>query len=483
MGAGYEFATIGDRIGCFGKKNILDYMTDYMDKNPGMKRYCFFMDKKNLEGAELTKEDLDAICPDGEIQIQEGQGHSIWVNSKILERHGITDDTLDPVPGISFYVRKDGHVTGEMSEGAAEMPVILDCTMERTDEEIDAALKRWIDFSVNAGVSSVFDAGIPGFNELHERIYKRLRALDQQGRLPVYVDGCFVISSPREEEEGLKELERLRREYNTEHLKVHTLKIFMDGTLKLHSGAMVTPYVDTGELGTTAYTTEELAALLIKLNAKDLDIHLHTVGEASSRVVLDAVEKAEKELKDSLHIKVTSAHLQIQDDADLDRFAKLNVIANFTPAWHCEDLETYTKLFGAERAANMYRCKTVWDSGALVTWSSDTIVYMDFSMWNPYLGMEIGMTRWITQNTMLPEYNIAEKPFPHDCERMNIEEMFLGYTINGAKQLGIDDSKGSITAGKDADFLVFDNDLLTAEHDGFSHNKPSEVYFGGKKVN
>ena len=61
--------------------------------------------------------------------------------------------------------------------------------------------------------------------------------------------------------------------------------------------------------------------------------------------------------------------------------------------------------------------------------------------------------------------------------------MLLGYTINGAKQLGIENTKGSIEAGKDADFLVFDNDLLTAEHEGFSHNKPKEVYFGGKKVN
>ena len=73
--------------------------------------------------------------------------------------------------------------------------------------------------------------------------------------------------------------------------------------------------------------------------------------------------------------------------------------------------------------------------------------------------------------------------YPPASEQMNIEEMILGYTINGAKQLGIEAVKGSIEIGKDADFLVFDNDLLTAEHEGFSHNKPSEVYFGGNRVN
>ena len=65
---------------------------------------------------------------------------------------------------------------------------------------------------------------------------------------------------------------------------------------------------------------------------------------------------------------------------------------------------------------------------------------------------------------------------------MSIDEMLTGYTINGAIQLGIEDKKGSITVGKDADFLVFDNDLLTAEHEGFSFNTPKAVFFCGKKV-
>lgn len=72
---------------------------------------------------------------------------------------------------------------------------------------------------------------------------------------------------------------------------------------------------------------------------------------------------------------------------------------------------------------------------------------------------------------------------PPENERMGIEEMILGYTINGAKQLGIEGTKGSIEVGKDADFLIFDNNLLTAEHKGFSYNKPSDVYFRGKKLN
>ena len=218
---GFEYADMGMRIECNGKQEALDIMADYIKKNPGEKRYRFNMEKRFLNGDDIVKEELDAICPDAEIQIQEAEGHSIWVNSKILEKHGITDDTPDPVPGLAYYVRKDGHVTGNMFEGSTEIPIILDSSMELTDEQVDAALNRWIDFSVNAGVSCVFDAGLPGDPVFHEKVYKRLRDLDEMGKLPVYIDGSYVVVSAREAEEGLKELKRFQREYNTEHLKVH----------------------------------------------------------------------------------------------------------------------------------------------------------------------------------------------------------------------------------------------------------------------
>jgi hypothetical protein len=141
-----------------------------------------------------------------------------------------------------------------------------------------------------------------------------------------------------------------------------------------------------------------------------------------------------------------------------------------------------TSLLGAERAAKMYRCKSLWDSGALVTWSSDNVIYGNFSSWNPYLGMEVGMTRWINEKTNHDELFRTAAEFPPASEKMSIEEMILGYTINGAKQLGIEDSKGSIAVGKDADFLVFDNDLLTAEHEGISFNEPQYAYYCGRKI-
>ena len=481
-GVAFEYAKPGERIECEGKQTILDYMADFIRKNPGQERYRFSLEKKRLKGEELVKEDLDAICPDAELQILEGESHSTWVNSRILERHHITDETPDPVPGLSFYERKDGHVTGNLMEITAQVPILFDSAMDYTDEQIDAAIQRWIDFSVKHGVTACFDAGNPAIHDFEERVYDHLRALDEQGKLPVHVEGCFVVAAQWEVEKGIKELKRYREKYNTRNMKINTMKIFMDGTKTIHTAAMVTPYEGTDELGATAFNVEDLAEVIKKLNAEGLNLHLHTIGDRASRMVLDAVELARKALGDSYCVKVTTAHLEIQDDADLMRFARLGVIANFTPHWHAGDMSFFKTVIGS-RASKMFRCKTLWDSGALVTWSSDTNAFSDFTTWNPYLGMEVGMTRWITEKTKDYEYTRIPESFPPAEERMSIEEMILGYTINGAKQLGIDDCKGSITVGKDADFLVFDNDLLTAEHEGFSFNKPTDVYLFGRKMN
>ena len=483
---GFTYMDPGEYVVCTNKKEALDFMAEEIKKNPGQKRYRFILERKYLKGDDIIKEDLDAICPDAELLILEGEGHSVWVNSKILDRHGITDETPDRVPELSYYVRKDGHVTGNAFESSGWHMLFDDLIV--TDEQIDAELLRWIDYSVKTGVTSVFDAGFPEGEVLHERVYERLYELDKQGKLPVYIDGSIALTNPKKMKEVVENVKRYKGKFNTEHLNVHTFKVFMDGTLRIETACQVTPYVDTNKKGATTFSKEEVAEVMKLLNEAGLDFHAHTVGEGSSRTVLDGVELAKKELGDKFRVRVTCAHLEIQDDADIERFAKLGVTANYSAWWHAgctggNPYEIWSSLLGEERAKKMYRCKTLWQTGANVSFSSDNITYGEFTTWNPYLGMEVGMTRFIGEKTAAPEMTRVVAEYPSPCEKMSIEEMILGYTINGAKQLGIDTSKGSIEVGKDADFLVFDNDLLTAEHEGFSHNKPSEVYICGKKMN
>ena len=144
-----------------GRQGALDFMADYISRNPGLPRYRFMLEQKYLKGELLTKEDLDSICPDSELIILEGECHSVWVNSRILNAYGITDETPDPVPGLSYFVRKDGHITGNAFEGAA-WPFLFDLK-SLTDEQIEGPLLRFIDYCTKTGVSVVFDAGFPEY--------------------------------------------------------------------------------------------------------------------------------------------------------------------------------------------------------------------------------------------------------------------------------------------------------------------------------
>ena len=99
-GVAFEYADLGEYITCVGKEEILGFMSEYIGKNPELDPYRFMLPRAALNGKELTRHDLDAICPDRALVILEEESHSVWVNSKMLEEHGITDDTPDPVPGL-----------------------------------------------------------------------------------------------------------------------------------------------------------------------------------------------------------------------------------------------------------------------------------------------------------------------------------------------------------------------------------------------
>ena len=96
--------------------------------------------------------------------------------------------------------------------------------------------------------------------------------------------------------------------------------------------------------------------------------------------------------------------------------------------------------------------------------------------------MEGGIRRLFDEHTNLSEVEKLYEMVPTEAEVMSIDEMLLGYTINGAKQLKIEDKKGSIEVGKDADFLIFDEDLTTRSAVGLSHVRPEEVWFSGQLI-
>ena len=49
-GVGFEYVDYGEYIDCSGKKEALDFMVEYIRKNPGMERYRFMLERASLNG-------------------------------------------------------------------------------------------------------------------------------------------------------------------------------------------------------------------------------------------------------------------------------------------------------------------------------------------------------------------------------------------------------------------------------------------------
>lgn len=284
--------------------------------------------------------------------------------------------------------------------------------------------------------------------------------------LPELVDG------------SIDKLIRMNKEFATEHVRVRTLKILLDGTMNIETAYMVEPFV-SGKNGGRVVDEKRMSELIIKLNELGFDLHVHTVGDASSKTVLDAVELARKELGDKYRTRVTTAHLEVVHKSSLERFAKLGVITNFTPFWH----GAYdARPLGEERAKQVFNCRTIHDAGALFTCSTDNIVFGNFLEWNPLLGIEVGITRKYDTNTKFPDHSKTGKALAPASECMTMDQMLLGWTVNNAYQLQMENRKGSIQVGKDADFLVYEEDFFKRDINGLSQLEPAEVYFAGKLI-
>ena len=418
------------------------------------------------------REFLDEVSGDKAVVLGDDATHNAWVNTKALQLAGFDSNTPDPAGG-KFERDAEGMPNGILIETAAKL--MRPFAANYTDAQYAAAAGQFSRIANAYGITGAKGAG------LYDEELAAFYSADQNGELNVHV--AVSIRSPdgqRDEPLDYALIEAARDRYASEHVHTNFVKIFLDGVpTPARTAAMLAPYLpdevhgDDFNGGRLHVRIDPLADDLIELDRRGFTVKMHTAGDRSVRVALDAIEAARKANGNS-GLRHELAHAGYIDPVDLPRFAELNAAVDLSPViWHPSPIvDAILSAIGAERGEKYWPVRDLLDTNAAVLAGSDwPSVAPDANPWN---GIEALVTRQDPRDespgTLWPEQAIT------------LAEAIEIYTIQGARALRLEDRTGSIEVGKLADFIVLDRNIFEIPIEDVGATQVYQTFFEGSLV-
>lgn len=457
------------------KESLMQNIADMIAANPDREVLLGgYWDNGTFGATGPHKADLDRIESKRPVILYDYWGHTVWANSRALEVVGIDRDTPDIVPGFAFFQRDEsGEPSGWITESASALFVN---NFQSITPAVEEQLVGFLTYLRNLGVTTLLDAGNFGMDD---ETYAALSRLDKAGRLPLRYHATFTLFVPDDYESAIEQVKELNAKYGSDRLRIDTLKIFHDGVIETRTADMFDDYLDTpGNSGESLFSEEQLHDLIIDLSGEGINLHIHSVGDKSTNKLLNAIEQVHETLGGPPRIRIAICHLESVLDTDFYRFKDLGVIASFTPAWHGNVGDHNVQAAIGDRAGSQMRAQPMIADDAVFTFSSDITTAHGWrnDAANPYHGMQIGHNRQPVEGG--PDARYA-KP---RSERIRLDTLVDGYTINGAYQLGRSQELGSIEVGKQADLVILNQNLFDVNRYDVHKTKPVAVIMDGELV-
>ena len=410
-----------------------------------------------------TKKALDEVAPENPVILSRSDGHSIWVNSLVLEKSGITKETPDPPGGTIVRDPETGEPTGILKESAKAL-IKIEKSYPLDEKETMKADSRALDLALRAarrtGVTSI--SHLNGNAEL-------LQKFKDEGKLTLRVTFNMWLT---DDEVRLKEYEALRVKYpkTDDWIRFGYLKAFIDGTLGSGTALMFEPFSDdTSTSGLPQMPYDELEAKVTAADRLGFQIGIHAIGTKANHWILNAFEKAQMEngKRDSRH---RSEHAQLLTDGDIPRFARLGVVASMQPTHCITDKNFAEKRIGRDRCRGAYAWQRLLESGAAIAFGTDWPV-------EPIDPLE-GLYAAVTRKDRAGEE--GDGWFPD--QKLSMEKAIELYTLGAAYAEFMEDRKGMIKKDYLADMVIFDRDLLEIPDQEILKAKVMATIVGGKVV-
>jgi predicted amidohydrolase YtcJ len=401
----------------------------------------------------VDKSYIDEVIADRPVYVTERDGHMGLANSKALALAGVTAATADPPNGRVMRSAR-GEPTGELKE-AAQSLVRRHIPPETPDDRYRALLQH-MDEAAAAGLTSVQDAStsldtVPLFERAAGAGVLKLRfrfappILPNEGTAPRNHTLGAALSDA-----DLARYVGLRNTFRGPLLKFGAVKGVLDGTVDARTAAMFDPYVGGGT-GIPFWEQRDLDATVALYDRLGFQVMLHAIGDKAINMALNAFAHAAAANGTSGR-RHRVEHAEVPALADLPRFRQLGVIASTQAMFASPDattLDNFAVLLGPARSAHADSFKLYDDAGAVQAFGSDWGVFP----FAPLPAIYCAVTR------MTPQGTPAGGWYP--AGRITAEAALRHYTRDGAYASFDEEIRGTLSAGKLADFVVLSNDILT----------------------
>lgn len=418
---------------------------------------------RTLGGKLPTAALVDRYVKDRPVFIRRYDGHMALANTVALKLAGVTPDTKD-VPGGVIDRLADGKTpSGVLRDNA--MGLVSRLVPEPSEEEILEAVLAAQNHAAGLGVTSLqdMDGSSP---ETRRRLFRVLQRLAREGKLTCRINLRWPIALHRELAAA-----GLAADFGNDFVRVGGVKGFMDGSLGSSTAKMFEPY-ESDAASTGVYVTEPdvMRALARSADAAGLNVCVHAIGDRANAVLLDVfAEVTDKNGPRDRRFRIE--HVQHLRPADYPRFKHLGVVASMQPYHVIDDGRWAEGRIGKKRCASSYAYRSLLDAGAKLAFGSDWPV----APLDPLPGLDAAVNR----RTLDGKH--PDGWFPE--QRITAAEAIEAYTLGSAYAALQENDRGSIAAGKLADFVALSRDVLDPKaRDVIAETRVVLTVVGGKVV-
>lgn len=441
------------------ESEFVDILKSYAEQNKTGWITGGSWNQENWENPVIPrKESIDLFTKNIPVFIERLDKHMGLANSLALNLAGITKDTVSPEDGTIEKDPLTGEPTGILKDNA--MRFIYSVIPEKNRNDLRAAALSALNEARKYGVTGIHDISLPEHLSVFQELFN-------EGKLT-----CRIFSRlPIKEYENFASL-GIHAGFGNKMLSAGSLKAFADGSLGAGTAWFFEPYSDNTEnygLPMEILANGRLKNLISAADRKNLQISVHAIGDRTNSELLNIFENVIKE-NPEWDRRFRIEHAQHLKSSDAARFAKLGIIASMQPYHMIDDLLQAEKKIGTRRIKDAFRFRSLLDEKVKLSFGSDWPV----APLNPLTGIYAAVTRG-KRNPKYPEGFVPG-------QKIAVEEAIRCYTINNAYSSFEEKIKGSIEAGKLADFAVLEEDILTSDPDKIMDTNAAMTILNGEII-